>query len=76
MSVHAPLIPVPFYAPVRIGSGDAGPFEHVGQRPRREKRVARQHRSAMPDMDTELVYDQRGRCLGDPRLGWVINLWI
>jgi hypothetical protein len=75
MSTHAALVPVPFYAPARIQTGKAGPFFNHRPRARDTARLVQQERSATPDPDAGLVYDQRGTCVGDKRLGWLVNVW-
>ena len=76
MSDSAVLVPVPFYAPVRTSTGNAGTFFNFSQTAKRTTRVESQERPAMPEVDAGLVYDQSGLCVGDSRLGWIVNIWV
>lgn len=69
-------VPVPFYPPARIGTGDAGPFNNTGQPSRRMQRVDRQQWSAVSNLDQGLIYNQKGLWSKDLRLGWNVNVWV
>jgi hypothetical protein len=76
MSNPAALVPVPFYAPVRTDTGNAGPFFNFSQSPGRITRAESRERSAAPEMDAGLMYNQRGVCFGDPQVGGIVNIWV
>ena len=76
MSTPAALVPVRFYAPVRIDTGNAGTFFDFGNHSGRITHVERQARNAAPEVGAGLMYNQQGRCFGDPQVGRVVNIWV
>jgi hypothetical protein len=72
----AALVPVPFYAPVRTDPGNAGKFFNFSQSPGRITRAERQQRSVAPEVDAGLMYNHKGLCFGDARVGGIVNIWV
>lgn len=76
MSDPAALVPVPFFAPARVQTGNAGTYSNDGQRARRTTRVVHPKRSVVhPPVDAGLVYNRQGLRGGDKQLGWIVNIW-
>jgi hypothetical protein len=76
MSDPAALVPVPFYAPARIRTGNAETFFNHGQRARATTHVVHQQQTDAPGAGIGLGYDQRGAVVRDPSLGWIVNIWV
>lgn len=72
MSEPAALVPVPFFAPVRTGTGSLFEFS---ENPRPRLIVERQERTLASEPDAGLVYSRGGRYLADMRIGRLVNIY-
>lgn len=75
MSDPAALVPVPFYTPARMGTGNAKTFFDHRQRARPAAPMVHPQWPAKAEADAGLVYDKSGAFVGDRSLGWIVNIW-
>jgi hypothetical protein len=76
MSDPAALVPVPYYTPERIRTSNAETIFSHRQRARPTTHAVYAQRPAAPEADAGLVYDKSGIFVGDPSLGWIVNIWV
>ncbi|MCB2148819.1 MAG: hypothetical protein KQI81_20230 [Deltaproteobacteria bacterium] len=73
MAESAALVPVPFYAPVRTGTG---PFFTFGETSRHPVRLERPVRTIASEPDDGLTYSGGGRFVADARIGTRVNIYV
>ena len=72
MAEFAALVPVPFYPPVRTGTGSSFNFGETTRRPLlSESRV----RILASEPDEGLAYSRNGHFVADTRIGWLVNIY-
>lgn len=73
MADSAALVPIPFYAPVRTGTGTLFKFAESSRRPVLFKQ---QVRTVAPEPDDCLIYSGGGRLVADLQTGTRINIYV
>ena len=72
MAESAALVPIPFYPPVRTGTGTLFKF---GESFRRPLILKPQVRTVAPELDDGLIYSGGGRLVADWRVGTRVNIY-
>lgn len=72
MAESAALVPVPFYAPVKTGTGL---FSTFGETFRRPVLLDRPVRTITPEPDDGLTYSGGGRFVAEARIGTRVNIY-
>ena len=73
MAESVALVPVPFYAPVRTGTGS---FFQFGEPSRHPVLLERQAHTVAPEPDDGLTYSGGGRFIADTRIGTRVNIYV
>lgn len=73
MPESAALVPVPFYAPVRVGTGSS--FKD-GKTYRRPLLLEQRVRVIASEPDDGLAYHRDGRFITESRIGIRVNLYV
>lgn len=73
MAESAALVPVPFFAPVKTGTG---PFFTFGETPGRPVLLDRPVRTIASESDGGLTYSGGGRFVSDSRIGTRVNVYV
>jgi hypothetical protein len=73
MAESAALVPVPFYAPVRTGTGT---FFKFGETSRNPVLLEPQARTIAPEPDDGLTYSGGGRLVADTWIGTRVNIYV
>ena len=73
MAESTALVPIPFYPPVRTGTGA---FFKFGESSRRPILLERQVRRIAPEPDDGLIYSGGGRLVADWRVGTRLNIYV
>jgi len=73
MTESVALVPVPFYPPVRTGTGS---FLQFGESSRHPVLLERQAYAVAPEPDECLTYSGDGRFIADIRIGTRVNIYV
>lgn len=73
MPESAALVPVSFYAPVRVGTGSSFKDGKTYGRPLLLEQLVR---TIASEPDEGLVYHRDGRCIAETRIGIRVNLYV
>ena len=73
MADSAALVPIPFYPPVRTGTGTRFTF---GESFRRPVLLMQQVQAVAPEPDDGLMYSGAGRLVVDLRIGTRVNIYV
>lgn len=73
MSESTALVPVPFYPPVRTGTGS---FFNFGEQSRRSLPLDRAVRTVAPRPDGAMAYRRDGLFVDPVRIGTRVNLYV
>ena len=73
MAESAALVPIPFYPPVRTGTGTLFKF---GESFRRPVILKQQVRTVSSEPDDGLIYSGGGRLVADWRIGTRVNIYV
>ena len=73
MAESTALVPIPFYPPVRTGTGTLFNFDELSRRP---VLLERQARTAAPEPDDVLAYSGEGRLVADWHIGTRVNIYV
>lgn len=73
MADSAALVPIPFYPPVRTGTGALFNF---GESSRRPVLLKQQVRTVAPEPEDGLIYGGGGRLVADLRIGTRVNIYV
>lgn len=73
MAESAARVPIPFYPPVRTGTGALLTF---GRPSRRPLLLEQQTQINAPEADDGMAYRRDGRLLSDTRIGMWLNIYV
>ena len=73
MAESAALVPIPFYAPVRSGTGSLFKF---GESPKRPVLLKEQVWTVASEPDDGLTYSGAGCLVADLRIGTRVNIYV
>ena len=73
MAKSAALVPIPFYAPVRTGTGTLFKFGESSKRP---VVLRQQLRTVASEPDDGLIYSGGGCLVADLRIGTRVNIYV
>ncbi len=73
MAESAALVPIPFYPPVRTGTGSLFTF---GESSRHPVCLEQPVRAVTPEPDDGLIYSGGGRLVADLRIGTRVNIYV
>jgi hypothetical protein len=73
MSESTAMVPIPFYAPVRVDTGLSYQF---GERSNGVLLAEQAVRTIAPEPDDGMTYCRDGGFAGDTRIGRIINLYV
>ena len=73
MSRSTALVPVPFYPPVRTGTGS---FFNFGTRSTRPLLIEQQVRTVASEPDEGMAYNRIGRVVGNPMVGTLVSIYV
>lgn len=73
MADSAALVPMPFYAPVRTGTGTLFKFGESSGRPLLPTQPVR---TVAPEPDDALIYSTSGRLVADSWIGTRLNIYV
>jgi hypothetical protein len=73
MAESVALVPIPFYPPVRTGTGTFFTFGESSSRP---VLLEQQVRTAAPEPDDGLIYSGGGRLVADLWIGTRVNIYV
>jgi hypothetical protein len=73
MSESTALVPIPFYAPVRAGTGSSFKFGETSHGP---LLLAQGRRIVEAEPDDGMAYRRDGRFVDDVRIGGIVNIYV
>ena len=73
MAESTALVPVPFYPPVRTGTGS---FFNFGATSTRPLLIEQQARTVVSEPDEGMAYNRIGCVVGNPMVGTLVSIYV